>query len=90
MPRHCCPDFLTLFLFHNQSVTSPPLCWIEALGYEVIILPRDIEWGDIPQEYSGIVILIDCSHQLLLIEPLPCHCCRLMRSGIIRGSYDDG
>ncbi len=90
MPRRCCPDFLTLFLFRNQSVTSPPICWIEALGYQVIIFPRDIEWGGIPQEYRGIVVLIDYSHQLLLIEPLPHHRRRLMRSGISRGSYDNG
>ena len=98
MPRRCSPDFLTLFQFRNQSITYPRrrpsirmlIHRIEALGYEVIILPQDIEWGDIPQEYSAIVVLSDCSHQLLLIEPLPCHCCRLMRSGIIRGSYDDG
>jgi hypothetical protein len=98
MPRHRCPDFLTLFLFRNQSVTYPRrrpsirtlIRRIEALGYEVIILPRDIEWGGIPQEYWGIVVSINDSRQLLLIEPLPRRRCRLTRSGVILGSYEDG
>jgi hypothetical protein len=98
MPRHRCPDFLTLFLFRNQSVTYPRrrpsirtlIHRIEALGYKVIILPWDIEWGDIPQEYWGIVVLINDSRQLLLIEPLPRRRCRLTCSGVILGSYEDG
>jgi hypothetical protein len=98
MPRRRCPAFLTLFLFRNQIVTYPRrwpsirtlIHQIEALGYEVIILPRDIGWGDIPQEYWGIVILIDDSRQLLLIVPLPRRRRRLTRSGVILGCYKDG
>ena len=98
MPRRRCPAFLTLFLFRNQIVTYPRrrpsirtlIHQIEALGYEVIILPRDIEWGDIPQEYWGIVVSINDSRQLLLIEPLPRRRCRLTCSGVILGSYEDG
>ena len=99
MPR----SSLTLFLFRNQSVTYPRFrhsIWtlirrIEALGYEVFCLPRDIGWGDIPQEdWSCIVSIflgdIDDSRQLLLIVPLPCRCRRLTPSGVIIGSYDNG
>ena len=68
---------------------------IEALGYEVFCIPRDIGWGDIPQEDWGCVFTIflgdiDDSRQLLLIVPLPCRRCRLTRSGVILRSYDDG
>ena len=103
MSRRRCPAFLTLFLFHNQSVTYPRrqpsirtlIRRIEALGYEVFIIPRDIGWGVIPQEDWGIVISIfigdiDNSRQLLLIVPLPCRCRRLTRSGVILGCYEDG
>ncbi len=99
MPR----SFLTLFLFRNQSVTYPRrrpsirtlIRRIEALGYEVFCIPRDIGWGDIPQEDWGFVVTIflgdiDDSHQLLLIVPLPRRRRRLTRSGVILGSYEDG
>ena len=103
MPRRRCPAFLTLFLFCNQSVAYPR-CRpsirtltrrIEALGYEVFIIPRDIGWGDIPQEDWGIVVLIfigdiDESCQLLLIVPLPRRHRQLTRSGVILGCYEDG
>jgi adenosyl cobinamide kinase/adenosyl cobinamide phosphate guanylyltransferase len=66
MSRRRCPAFLTLFLFRNQSVTYPRrqpsirtlIRQIEALGYEVFIIPRDIGWGVIPQEDWGTVVLI--------------------------------
>ena len=98
MSRRRCPVFLTLFLFRNQIGTYPCrrlsirtlIRQIEALGYEVIILPRDIGWGDIPQEYWGIVISIDGSRQLLLIVPLPRRRRRLTRFGVILGCYEDG
>ena len=67
---------------------------IEALGYKVFSIPRDIGWG-VPQEDWGIVATIfigdiDDSRQLLLIVPLPCRRRRLTRSGVILGSYEDG
>jgi hypothetical protein len=61
-----------------------------ALGYEVVILPRGIEWENIPQEYLGVAVLIEGSHPPLFIVPLPCRRCRLTRSGIFLGSYKDG
>ena len=98
MPR----GFFTLFLFRNQTVTYPIhrpsirtlIRRIEALGYEVFCIPRDIGWGDIPQEDWSIVVTIffgdsDDSRQLLLIVPLPRRRRRLTRSGVILGSYED-
>ena len=67
---------------------------IEALGYEVFLtFPREIGWGEIPQEDWSIVVTIflgdiDDSRQLLLIVPLPRRRRRLTRSGAILGSYD--
>ena len=98
MPRRRCPASLTLFLFCDQSVTYPRrrpsirtiIRRIEALEYEVIILSRDFEWGDIPQDDWGIVVSIDNSRQLLLIVPLPRRRRRLTCSGVILGSYEDG
>ena len=98
MPLRRCPDFTTLFLFRNQCVTFPRRrlsIWtlirrIEALGYEVVILPRDIEWVNIPQEYWGVAVLIADSRQLLFILTLPCRRRRLTRSGVFLGSYKDG
>ena len=103
MPRRCCPAFLTLFLFRDQSVTYPRrrpsirtlIRRIEALGYKVFItFPRVIGCGEIPQEDWGIVVTcfigdIDGSRQLLLIVPLPCRRRRMTRSGVILGSYED-
>ena len=103
MQRRHCPAFLTLFLFCNQSVTYPRrrpsiqtlIRRIEALEYEVFTIPRDIGWGEIPQEDWGIVVTcfigdIDGSRQLLLILPLPRRSRRLTRSGVILGCYEDG
>ncbi len=98
MPRCRSPDFTTLFLFRTQCVTCPrhqPSIWtlirqIEALGYEVVILPREIEWVDIPREYWGVAVSIPDSHTLLFIVPLSRRCRRLMRSGIFLSSYEDG
>ena len=102
MPRLRCSAFFTLFLFRNQRVTYPSrrpsirtlICRIKALGYEVFSIPRDIGWGEIPQDDWSFVITIflgdiDDSRQLLLIVPLPCRRCRLTRSGVILGSYED-
>ena len=102
MPQRCCPAFFTLFLFRNQSVTYPAcrpsirtlIRRIEALGYEVFTIPREIGWGEIPQEDWSIVVTIflgdiDDSRQLLLIVPLPRRHRRLTRSGAILGSYDN-
>ena len=58
MPRRRCPAYFTLILFCNQRVTYPArrpsirmlIRRIEALGYEVFTIPREIEWGAIPQE----------------------------------------
>ena len=99
MPR----SFLTLHLFRNQSVNYPHhrpsirtlLRRIEALGYEVFCIPRDIGFGGVPQEVWGCVVTIflgdsDDSRQLLFIVPLPCRHRRLTRSGVITGSYEDG
>ena len=63
---------------------------IEALGYEVVILPQDIEWVDIPQEYWEVTILMANRSHLLSIFPLPPRRCWLMRSGVFLGSYEDG
>ena len=98
MPRRRrSPDVTTLFLFRNQCVTYPRhrpsirtlIFWIEALGYEVTILPPDIEWADIPQEYWGVTVLIDNRGHLLFIAPLPCRRCQLTRSGVFLGCYED-
>jgi hypothetical protein len=62
---------------------------IEALGYGVVILPWDIEWVDIPQEYWGVAILIADSRQLFFIVPIPRRRCQLTRSGIFLCSYKD-
>ena len=59
--------------------------WIVALGYKVVILPRGIEWEDIPQIYWGVAVSTDDSHQLLFIVPIPCHC-ELTRYGVFLGS----
>jgi hypothetical protein len=87
---------------HSARYISPPPAdhldayfRIEALGYEVFSIPRDIGWGDIPQEDWSIVVMIflgdiDDSHQLLLIVPLPRRRRRLTRSGVILGAYKDG
>jgi hypothetical protein len=103
MPRRRCSAFFTLFLFRNQSVTYPAgrpslrtlIRRIEALGYEVFTIPREIGWGEIPQEDWSFVVTIflgdnDDSRQLLLIVPLPRRRRRLTRSGAILGSYDSG
>ena len=98
LPWRHCPDSLTIFLFLDQSVTYPrcrPITWtlirrIGGLGYQVIILSWVIEWGDIPQDDWGIVFSINKSRQLLLIVPPPRRRCRLTRSGVILGSYEDG
>ena len=101
MPRRHRPDFLTLFLFRNQSVTDPHrqpsirtlIRQIEALGYKVIIPPWDIEWGDIPQEYWGIVVSIDpaVAHRtpplpLSPVDALRRHSRQLQRRAIFLGS----
>ena len=102
MPRHRCPAFYTLFLFHTQSVTYPAcrpslrtlIRRIEALGYKVFItFPRVIGCGEIPQEdWSTVVTVflgnIDDSRQLLLIVPLPRRRRCLTRSGVILGLYN--
>ena len=88
--------------FRNQSVTYPAcrpsiptlIRRIEALGYEVFTNPREIGWGEIPQEEWSIVVTIflgyiDDSRQMLLIVPLPRHRRRLTCSGAILGYYDD-
>ncbi len=64
------------------------------MGYEVFTIPREIGWGEIPQEDWSIVATIflgdiNDSRQLLLIVPLPRRRRRLTRSGAILGSYDD-
>ena len=98
MPWRHSPDVTTLFLFRNQCVTFPChqlsirtlIRWIEALGYEVTILPRDIEWADIPQDYWGLAVLIANRSHLLFIAPLPRRHCQLTCPGIFLGSYEDG
>ncbi len=67
---------------------------IEAFGYKVFTIPREIGWGEIPQEDWSIVVTIflgniNDSRQLLLIVPLPRRRRRLTRSGAILGSYDN-
>jgi hypothetical protein len=97
MPRRRNPAFYspTLYLFHNQSVTYPSrrlsirtlVRRIEALGYEVVILPRDIEWADIPQEYWAVQVTIN--NTLLFVVPLPRQRCLLTRSGVFFGNYKE-
>jgi hypothetical protein len=97
MPRRCNPAFYspTLYLFRNQSITYPsrrPSIWtlvrrIEALGYEVVILPRDIEWADIPQEYWGVQVTMN--NTLLFVIPFPRRRCLLTHSGVFFGNYKE-
>jgi hypothetical protein len=97
MQRRHNPAFYspTLYLFRNQSVTYPScrpsirtlIRRIEALGYEVVILPRDIEWADIPQEYWGVQVTIN--NTLLFVVPLPCQRHLLTRSGVFFGNYEE-
>ena len=97
MPRRCNPAFYspTLYLFRNQSITYPSrrpsirmlVRRIEALGFEVVILPRNIEWADIPQEYWGVQITI--KDTLLFVAPLPSRRCLLTRSGVFFGNYKE-
>jgi hypothetical protein len=97
MPRRRNPAFYspTLYLFRNQSVTYPSrrpsirmlVRRIEALGYEVVILPQDIEWADIPQEYWAVQVTINDT--LLFVIPLPRQRCLLTRSGVFFGNYEE-
>ena len=102
MPRLRCSAFFTLFLFRNQRIAYPIrrpsiltlIHRIKALGYEVFSIPRDIGWGEIPQDDWSFVVTIflgdiDDSRQLLLILPLPCRRRWLTRSGVILGCYED-
>jgi hypothetical protein len=97
MPRRHNPAFYspTLYLFRNQSVTYPSrrlsirtlVRRIEALGYEVVILPQDIEWADIPQEYWAVQVTINDT--LLFVVPLPHQRRLLTRSGVFFGNYKE-
>ena len=98
MPRRHHPEFYfsTLHLFCNQSVTYPSrrpsirmlIRRIEALGYKVVNLSRNIAWEDIPQEYWGVAVTLDVSNTLLFIVPLSRRCRRLTRSRVFFGSYE--
>jgi hypothetical protein len=66
---------------------------LNALGYEVAILPTDIEWVLVPRKNWGFAITIaggdNIDNTLLFIIPLLCRHHLLTCSGAFFGNYKD-